>query len=322
VGAIVAWALIGLLVAIKAPGASYLFIWPALFAGLAAIAPRWSRAVEWFATAMTILLLVGLAHGVSVIILGVAGPGAIVLGVITALVALLALPQLETVGADAKWLGARWVAVGAAAFVVIGALVTRWSADRPIPTALAYAENADSTGAWFGTFAGFTDDWSKRASSPAEKPPAWTARIAGRGIVGHAVTRVPLEAPTATFVRDTTIGNARRVVLRVHAPSGTTSLVMRAIGTRVLSSSIDGRVVDTTRYRRHLSEWTMPFWAMPDSGAVVALSVPLGTRVALELIARRPGIPKVPGLTVPPRPPDVVPIQFGDASYVYRRLTF
>jgi hypothetical protein len=97
---------------------------------------------------------------------------------------------------------------------------------------------------------------------------------------------------------------------------------MRAIGTPVSTSSIDGRVVDTTRFRRHLPEWTMPYWAVPDSGAIVALSVPVGSRVGFELIARRPGIPTVAGLTVPPRPSDVVPFQTGDATYVYRRLTF
>jgi hypothetical protein len=140
--------------------------------------------------------------------------------------------------------------------------------------------------------------------------------------VGHAVARVPLDAPTATLARDTIIGGARRITLRVHAPAGTTSLVMRVVGAPVSSSSIDGRVVDTTRYRRHLPEWTMPYWAMPDSGAIVALSIPPGAKIALELIARRAGIPAVPGLSIPARPAAVTPAQIGDASYVYRRLTF
>ena len=97
---------------------------------------------------------------------------------------------------------------------------------------------------------------------------------------------------------------------------------MRALGAHVLTSSIDGRIVDTTRYRRQLKDWTMPYWAVPDTGAIVALSVPLGSHIELELVARQPGLPKVPGLTVPPRPPDVVQTQFGDATYIYRRLAF
>src|SRR5262249_23675255 len=124
-GALVVWSLVSLALAVKAPGASYLFLWPAFFAGLAAITPRWARAAEWFAAAMTILLLIGFGGIMSVVVLGVSGVGAIALGVIVALVALLLLPQLEIVAADAKWLGAGWVAAAALVVIVIGAFVTR-----------------------------------------------------------------------------------------------------------------------------------------------------------------------------------------------------
>jgi Peptidase family M28 len=323
IGAMIVFALSSLALAFKAPGASYLLIWPALFASLAAIAPRWSRAVEWVAAIVTTQILVGFAFVVSVVVLGVTGLGAVMLGVLSALIALLLLPQLELISGRAKWLGAGWVAIASAAVVVIGAIVTRWSAAHPVSTSLVYAENADSTDAWFGTFGGLTDAWTMRVVGAVVEPPRWTTRITGpRGLAGHPVARASLAAPSATLVRDTVIAGARRVVLRVHAPAGTTSLVMRAIGVAVSSSSIDGRIVDTTRYRRHLPEWTMPYWAVPDSGAIVALSVPEGARFGFELIARRPGIPSVPGLVVPPRPNSVVQSQTGDAAYVYRRLTF
>jgi hypothetical protein len=133
------------------------------------------------------------------------------------------------------------------------------------------------------------------------------------------VQRVLLGAPSAELVRDTVINGARRVVFRVKAPAGTTDLVMRATGARVLTSSIDGRVVDTTRYRRHTPNWVMDYYAVPDSGAIVALSVPIGARVGLELAAWTPGLPR--DVSVPPRPGNVVPSQTGDATVVYRALT-
>jgi hypothetical protein len=323
-GAMIVWALVGLAISIKAPGASYLFTWPALLVGLAALAPKWTGAAEWIALGVTLLLLVGFVYGVAVLMVGVADGGAAVLGAFTVLIGLLALPQLEVIGRGIKWLGANWVARAAVVSFVAGAFMTRWSAAHPVPTALVYAENADDNDAWFGTFGGFTDTWTSRVIGQIAVPPQWTSRITGsRGFVGHSVQRVSLDAPSATLIGDTLLGGAaRRVVLRVHAPAGTTSLMMRAVGVPVLSSSIDGRVVDTTHYRRHLSEWTMPYWAMPDTGAIVALSVPFGARVGLELIARRPGLPAVPGLTVPPRPQRVAAFQTGDASYVYRKLMF
>ena len=66
----------------------------------------------------------------------------------------------------------------------------------------------------------------------------------------------------------------------------------------------------------------MQYWAVPDSGAMVALSIPAGSAIDFELTARRPGLPTIPGVSIPPRPESVVPAQMGDASYVYKRLHF
>ena len=323
-GAIVVCAIAGLALSIVAPGASYLFVWPALLAAVAVLTPARARpVVEWIAIAVTILLLIGFAYGVSVVMLGIAGVGAVALGVLTATVVLLVLPRIEAVMAGVEWNGAEWLAAASAVILTAVAITTRPGPDHPVPTALVYAVNADSGEGWFGTYSGVSDNWSQRVIAPFAAPPAWTRRVSGtRGLVGHPVARVSLDAPAAALVRDTIIASARRLVFRVHAPPGATNLVMRALGAHVSSSSIDGRVVDTTRYRRRPAEWSMPYWAVPDTGAIVALSVPTGSHIELELVSRQPGLPKVPGLTVPPRPPQVVQAQFGDATYIYRRLVF
>jgi hypothetical protein len=114
----------------------------------------------------------------------------------------------------------------------------------------------------------------------------------------------------------------RTVLLRVTAPPGTTGLVMRARGAKVLASSIDGRVVDTTRYRVHTRDWIMQYWAVPDSGAIVMLSFAAGSNIDFDLAARRPGLPQIADVRVPPRPPYVVPSQTGDVSIVYRHWRY
>jgi hypothetical protein len=103
---------------------------------------------------------------------------------------------------------------------------------------------------------------------------------------------------------------------------GTTGLVMRASGAKVLASSIDGRVVDTTRYRARTRDWIMQYWAVPDTGAIVALSIPASGKIEFDLAARRSGIPPIPGVTIPARPSYVVPSQTGDVSIAYRQLRF
>ena len=326
VGALVVWMILAFALTLRVPAAGYLFTWPLLFAAAAALLTRGRRVGEWATAVVTVLILVGFIYGVSVIMLGVTGAGAIALSVLASLVALLLAPLLEVVAGDARWSGAPWIAGAGMVCLAIAALTVHPSADHPLRSALVYAENAESGDAWLGTLGRSTDAWTRDAIGERRPDPipAWTARLSENGdrFTGRRVQRVPLASPIATLIGDTLINGVRRVELRVTAPAGTTGLVMRARGAKVLESSIDGRAVDTTRYRHRARDWVMQYWAVPDSGAVVALSVAAGSRFDFDLAARRPGIPPVPGLTIPPRPPYVVPSQTGDVNIVYRQWRF
>jgi len=215
--------------------------------------------------------------------------------------------------------------VGLAVLVAIAAMFkVRYSAEHPIPTALVYAQNADSTGAWLGTPRRATDDWTRATVNASKTIPAWVSQLPGgiRLASGRQVARVPLDAPEAIYIRDTLLNGSRRVVMRIKAPNGTMSVTMRATGAPVRTASIDERVIDTTRYRYRATAWIMEYWAVPDTGAIVALSIPPGAKIVFEVASRRPGLPAIPGVTVPPRPPFVVPSQEGDLSVVYRKYTF
>jgi hypothetical protein len=317
---------VALALAIRVPGTSYLFTWPLLFAAGAALMTRGRIVADWATAIVTIFILVGFFYGVSVVMLGVTGAGAIALGVAASLILLLLSPLLEIVAGDARWSGAPWLAGGGALLLLIGVLTVRPSADHPLRSALVYAENADSSDAWFGTLGRATGAWTRdaigvRTSGPT---PDWTRRLSentGR-FTGRQVARLPLAGPNATLIGDSLVNGIRRVVLRVNAPAGTTALVMRASGAKVLTSSIDGRVVDTTRYRYRNRDWVMEFWAVPDSGATIALSIPAGGHIDFDLAARRLGIPPIPGVTIPPRPPYIVPSYTGDVSIVYSQRRF
>ena len=115
---------------------------------------------------------------------------------------------------------------------------------------------------------------------------------------------------------------SRRVVMRIKAPKGAMSVTMRATGAPVRTASIDERVIDTTRYRYRSNAWVMEYWAVPDTGAIVALSIPPGAKIGFEIASLRPGIPAIPGVTIPARPSYVVQSGEGDLSVVYRKYTF
>lgn len=323
VGALFVWVVLVLLLALRAPGVGYLFTWPLLFAAGAALLTRGRDAADWVAAAVTLIILAGFIYGVTVIMLGVSDTGAIALGVVTSLVTLLLAPQLAVLAGNARWSGAPWLAGAGAVALAIAALTVRPSADHPLPSALVYAQHADSSDAWFGAL-GADNPWMREAIGEATHAPEWTMRLSSYSshFTGRRVERVPLGAPSATVIRDTLLDGNRLLVIRATAPTGTTALLMRARGANVLASSIDGRAVHTSRYRSRARGWVMQYWAVPDSGAIVALSLPLGARIDFDLAARRPGIPAVPGLTIPPRPPHVVASGTGDVSIVYRQLRF
>jgi hypothetical protein len=163
--------------------------------------------------------------------------------------------------------------------------------------------------------------WARGVVGDAAVSPGWASRAAGtRSLLGKAVPRVATGAPSATVIGDSTAGGKRHLSVRVTGMPGTIAITMRLTGARVLASSIDGRAVDTTRFRRPLADWVFQYWAPSDSGAVIDLEVPAGSSPVLEITARTDGLPSIPGVAIPPRPEGVVPVQTGDVTLVYRRV--
>jgi hypothetical protein len=319
-GALLVWLLLSLGTSFAAGGVSYLFTWPLLFA---AIAARSRNVVaEWVAAAVAILILANVAYTASAVMLGLYGAGSIALAVLTALLVWLLLPLLQRVASS--WKVDAGIAAAAVVVAVLGLITVHQNADHPAPSALVYSENALTHEAWLGS-RNNRNAWTRSVlqSSPRREP-EWTSSVDEFGVrlTGRPVPPARLAAPTLTYIRDTIIDNARRVVFRVNAPRGTTAVVVRASGAPVGRAAIDARVVDTTRFRYRLPGWQFEFWNVPDSGAVFSLAVPPGRQLDVDASARRMGLPAIAGVTIPRRPPDVVPAQTGDISVVYTRLRF
>jgi peptidase M28-like protein len=325
-GALIVWLVIAVVLAVRVPGVSYLFTWPLLFAALARLVARGRAIANWLAATATLLLLAGFIYGVSVIMLGVAGAGAIALAIVTALIGLLLAPLVDAMAAPFRWRTA--AALGTAGLVcyLVAAFALRPDADHPLRSAIIYAEDADSSDAWLGASGSARDVWTRSiiGADSAEKVPAWTSWMNAYGarFIGRKVTRVSLGAPSAVLLHNTIVDGLRTIVLRLRAPIGSTALLMRARGARVLSASIDGRDVKTSRYRYAAHDWVMQYWAVPDSGVVVELTIPAAGHLDLDLASRSSGIPREIAVTLPRRPSFVVPSQTGDVSVSYRGWHF
>ncbi|MBA3889234.1 MAG: M28 family peptidase [Gemmatimonadaceae bacterium] len=125
---------------------------------------------------------------------------------------------------------------------------------------------------------------------------------------------------TATLVADTIADAHRHVTIRVWAPRHTLAVRMRS-SAAIAGVAIDGRVVDTTRYRRPATGWDLSYIAPPEAGFELTVAVPQGDSLPLELIARSAGVADTTA-GGGRRGRHAVPSYLGDATLVRRRLTF
>jgi hypothetical protein len=115
-------------------------------------------------------------------------------------------------------------------------------------------------------------------------------------------------------------GAGRAMELRVRAAPGTEVVSIRLDGPRVARAVVDGRVVDTTRFRSPVRQWQLDYTAPPDSGFTLGLMLAEPGEITLGLTARSPGLPA--GVPLPARTPTVVTIHSGDATFVRRTAGF
>ena len=343
-GALLVWLVLGFGLSFTVPGASFLFVWPLPLVILSALWQSESRVVNgisfWAATGMAVAVVAAVTAMICVVMIGIIGPGSIAMGALVALLCCLLLPHFELLAAARRArLASGLMAVSALVFGYARATVHA-SALHPERSALVYAIDVDSTvkGAWLVTPEGFLQagTWASRAldaagtsrktadTAQADTIPEWLGGRRGRRVdLAHRrVPRVEIAGPTATVISDSLTPQGRQLVFRVVTPHGALNTRVRATDVKVLAASVDGRAIDTTRYRTQLPMWTVQFAAPPDSGFVLALTFPRGSIPHFDLRAEFAGLPMLPGITMPPRPDDTVPSQSGDVTVVHRRVAF
>jgi hypothetical protein len=352
-GALLVWALVTMIVTWALPGASFLFVWPLLAATAAVLVAlsiedmRTVRLTGWAATVAAIAVIVPIVHVMAVVILDMGVAGATLIGFVVPFASWLLAPQLDTLTARRRW--AAPVTALAAALVLVAAGVTIAERDptRLQPSILAYALDADTSNAWLATLVRLDlhparpefaarGSWGAAALGPSARlvvpraqtepgaPPEWLTRaIVGESRTMAAAARpLAVGAPDLKIISEQSADGGRRLELRVLPARGTYSIRLRAIDGVVLSAAVDGRAIDTSRYRTPSRQWTLGYVTPSADGFDLALKVPNDRPLALEVIARSLGLPEAIQAAIPTRPQGVVPIASGDQTVVHRRFRF
>jgi hypothetical protein len=95
---------------------------------------------------------------------------------------------------------------------------------------------------------------------------------------------------------------------------------MRLLAGTVQDVAVDGHPVSAARYRWPQRRWQLAYVAPPDTGMRLALSVPAGQPLTLELTAMTDGLPAA--LAVPARPASETPAHKGDQTLARRVVRY
>ena len=343
-GALIVCAMALIVVTRVMPGASFLLLWPLLSATGAVLLDtitdrlRAAHLSLWIATVATAAVVVPVVYTVAVVIFNMGTPGAVMIGFVVPLFAWSLAPQLDALTLRSRSLAPAVALTSAVALFVSGAAIARQSGTRIQPSMLAYILDADTSNAWLASLPEFATrgSWGAAAlgASPSlvmprqpaapDAPPEWLTRaIAGESRT-LAVQTKPLDVgrPEVTIVSDQSVGQERRLNLRVIPAAGTYSIRLRATEAVVLSAAVDGRAIDTSRYRTPSPQWTLGYVIPPSDGFALTLNVVSGRPLVIDVIARSLGLPEPVRATTAVRPPEVVPIHSGDQTVVHRRFRF
>ena len=331
-GAMLFWTILGFYVAAVAPGASFVVTWPLIAVAASALGATFSasaqarQALLWVGTIVAVFIIAPIVYLMACIALGFVATGGAVLGVFTALGAWLLAAHLESiVGEQRQFRAPALVAAVALVLFAVGMATIRTNADHPAGASVIYAVDPDSGGAWLTGYAATPAARSALVASlsavrsPGPSAPRWLARSFGsKSVVPAPVT--PFEHGITRILSDSTIGNQRHLTLHVRPLSHARSMLLTIDSEAVLSTVVDGRPVDRSRFRSRPRFWTMEYVAPPVSGFTLRLTLPASAQPTLALIHRLEGLPPLRGIRLPPRPPGFIPIQGGDMTWVYFRI--
>jgi hypothetical protein len=330
-GAAFWWVGLAVASALYLPGGSYLFLWPVFFS-LLALAYVFPRADDPGERGMRILVL--LAGSVPAVLLvsphmvpvftALSMEEAPFLMALPALLVGLLVPPLSFVMETRRWLvpGLSLVAAGVALAMAVSGL--GFDVEHPRPDFVVYGLDADEESAVWATRSRAVeidrpDPWTRqffpgetRKETLAFFP--WSSSVFLQGDAPLA----EVTPPTASLVEEKTGPDGRTLLLRIRSPRN--APIMIAVADRILPSWSVGKVaVD--------AQQVLAYWNVPVGGFELTVTVPDTEPLTLTLIDESYELPEIEGLTIQPRPDNMMReasggIIFTDATVVRKSYTF
>ena len=338
-GALLVWSALMVLTSLAVPGLSYVFTWPFAFAlPLLAwqllrdegIAAPWRDLVGLSLAAIPALVIL---IPMTVLLIPLTNrfdglmnqPLAPVSTLFIGLLGGLLVPHLQFIGRG-SWRAPFLVLLVGLVFVGLGYAGSGFSTDHPQPTSIAYELKPDIGQATWLSADRDLNPWTAQffpagaaarhdASYPFLGMPAFTA----------AAPVISLPAPDARVLADTVTGEQRHLRLQLVSPRQAPYLEVQldAPG-EITSATLDGQPMDLAPLPGDHSRLRFTYAGLPSAGVELSLVVQAVGPVKVWLRDGSTGLPTIPGLTVQPRPADMMPVTGAnvlDPTTVSRTIT-
>ncbi len=329
-GPLVLWIILMWLTTLALPGFSYLFALP-LIAGLAAVLLV-KRQGEMTAGALDTWRAIGLtASAIPVVVLFTPAivflfammakfelmPAPVMVAplLFAALAPTTLFPHLAELANERRWLVSLGAIVVSAFLFAAGTVASGFSATQPRPAHIAYHLDADTGTAVWQSVNRQLDPWTSQffvqGVHASQVPFMLTAMPDTRwqGFEGPA-TALSLPAPNIAVVDDSQREDGREMTLQITSPRAASDLrVEILVDGQIVAASVDGVAIDSKvlpLVQPHRLQ--VVYIAFPREGIPLKLAVKSAEPIKVRLTDYSHGVPVIPGLTIKPRPADVMPI--------------
>lgn len=332
------WSIAGVVLAFALPGASSLFIWPALAGILGAWLSTATRAATLRTIALALLAAPVLWLWVPMLFLletGLTIRGLFLFMALLAAVLTFLIPVILAIGTPWKVV-APVLALGGIAGVLLHLITPPFSPTSPRQDSLMRVVNADRAQGRWVSLDRVADEWTDLAIGSGVKPAqmpggAWHhTPVAARS---GTVTPDSTTPPSFTLLSFDTLGTGRRLRFRVGETTRPVVLEIRLTDSAAAMHdlTIDGRAIPPgtpgdTRYAavyRHAAEAPLlTLFGVPPEGIEIAFTVESSAPIAVKLREVRDGLPGLDGVPFPPRPPGIIaaPTIWTDVTVISRTI--
>jgi peptidase M28-like protein len=335
-GGLLVWLLLTIAITRYVPGATYLCVWPLVFATLT-LAYELASTDDGASTRRFLTLFGGaipavalLAPMISILFVAITVSAA---GVVMALIALLLsllIPHLNMSCSRAKWMAPGTAALVSASLMLVGSFTSSYDGARPKPNSLFYCWNADTGKAVWASSDRGLDEYTSRFLPEKPEFDALSEYLPLKPIFWRSKRFLKGEAPPATLAAPT-------IVLRdSQTRDGVRTLRLAITSTRrapIISVSLDsaaellGAAINGTETRAglpHSGAWGFSYYAPPEEGIEVTLNLKPNGPINLRVVDESYGLPDSPRIAYQARPRYMIPtvLPFSNSTLVSKSFVF